>query len=126
MTDLRSQARGPRVVRGEKRSETIKGTITYSDLIRTEANASRIGVARSRYVDMAVQMLNEAVESGAVPTGPMEHWQRLANAAQTALLSVRETIDRQVAALSMIDLAAGAEIAEAEMNAQADGERGAA
>ena len=126
MTNLRGQAKGPRSTRGEKRSETIKGTITYSDLQRTEANARRIGVSRARYVDLSLQMMNDVVESGAVPTGPMEHWQRMANAAKTSLLAVRGELDRQVVALSMIDLAAGAEIADAELNAQVEAERDAA
>lgn len=126
MTNLRGQARGPRDRKGEKRSETIKGTITYSDLQRTEANARRLGIARARFVDLALQMMNDVVEGGAVPTGPMEHWQRMANAARTALLTARDDIDRHVLTLSLIDLAAGGEIAEAEMNAQAGTERGAA
>ena len=126
MTNLRNQARGPRLVNGEKRTETIKGTITYSALLRTVANAERLGVARSRYVDMAVQMLNDAVETGAVPTGAMQHWQQIARGAQTSLLTARDAIDGQISALGMICLAADAEIADAELVAEAEAERRAA
>lgn len=112
--NLRKQARGPRLVNGEKRSETIKGTLTYSALLRTQANADRIGVARSRYVEMAIEAMNDLVEAGTVPTGPMEHWQQIAKGAETTLLSARDMIDREIAALGTICLAAGAEIVSAE------------
>lgn len=126
MTDLRKQARGCRMVNGEKRSETIKGTITYSALLRTDANAVRLGVARSRYVDMALEMLNDLVENGAAPTGAMEHWQQIAKGAQASLLSARDAIDCQVAALGVICMAAGAEIADAELVAETEADRRAA
>lgn len=116
--NLRKQARGCRIVNGEKRSETIKGTITYSALLRTEGNAARLGVARSLYVDMALNVLNDMVEKGAAPTGAMAHWQQIAKGAQTTLISARDAIDGQIAALGLICMAAGAEIADAELMAE--------
>lgn len=126
MRDLRRQARGPRVVNGEKRSETVKASITFSELQRTEAAASVCGMSRALYVATAIQALNDMVEAGAVPTGAMEHWQQIARGAQTTLLSARNAIDGQIAALGLICIAAGAEIADAELTAEAQAERRAA
>ncbi|HYC98489.1 hypothetical protein [Brevundimonas sp.] len=122
--DLRKQARGPRMVNGEKRNETVKASITYSELQRTDANRARLGMSRALYAATALEAMNDLVESGSVPTGPMEHWQQIAVAARGSLIAMRDQVDRQIEALGTIALAASGEIAATE--AEAEGERHAA
>lgn len=100
--NLRKQSRGPRFLKGEKRGETVKAKITYSELLRTDAAAAASGVARSLYVATAIRALNDLVEAGAAPMGPMEHWQQVARSTQASLAATRDAIDRQITALGVI------------------------